>query len=184
MKVINLFGAPSAGKSTTSAGLFFLMKINHELISSVEIVTEFAKDLVYSGRTKELAGDNQLYIASKQYGRLHRLRGQVDYVVTDSPILLSSVYVADKYFPSFKPLVKEMFDSFDNINFYINRTKPYKAYGRTQNEEEAYLINDKVLNILAEYSVDYVDIDGDMDAPEKIFETIKKIGGLNDFKNR
>lgn len=178
MKVINLFGAPGAGKSTTAAGLFFLMKINHDLINSVEIVTEFAKDLVYSGRTKELAGDNQIYISSKQYGRLHRLRGQVDYAVTDSPILLSSVYAADNYFPSFKPLIKEMFDSFENINFYINRSKPYAPYGRTQCEEEADIINNKVLNILAEYNIDYVDVDGDVTAPRKIFETIKKIGGL------
>lgn len=179
MKVINLFGAPCAGKSTVAAGLFFLMKVNDNLINSVEIVTEFAKDLVYSGRTKELAGDNQVYVVSKQYGRLHRLRGQVEYAVTDSPILLSSVYVSDNYFPSFKTFVKEMFDSFDNINFYIHRAMPYKAHGRSQNEAEAEIINKKVLQILKQYNIKYTTIDGNTDAPNKIFEIIKKMEGFN-----
>jgi len=160
------------------------MKLHSNIIDSVEIVTEFAKDLVYAGRTKELAGDNQIYISSKQYGRLHRLRGQVDYAVTDSPILLSSIYASDDYFPSFKQLIKEMFDSFENINFYIHRTKPYHGYGRVQTEDEASVINNRILDILKEYNINYTNVDGDTEAPKKIFNTIKEMGGFNDCRKK
>ena len=44
MKVINLFAGPGTGKSTTAAGLFYKMKSKGYM---VELVTEFAKDLVY-----------------------------------------------------------------------------------------------------------------------------------------
>lgn len=43
---INFLGEPSAGKSTIAAGLYFLMKKRRY---SVEIVTEYAKDLIYDG---------------------------------------------------------------------------------------------------------------------------------------
>ena len=43
-RVINLLGAPGAGKSTAAAGLFYRMK---KEFLSVELVTEYAKDLIY-----------------------------------------------------------------------------------------------------------------------------------------
>ncbi len=55
--VVNLFGGPSAGKSTTAAGVFALLKL-HDLRS--ELVTEFAKDLTWEKREKTL--NNQYYI--------------------------------------------------------------------------------------------------------------------------
>ena len=44
MKVINLFGGPGCGKSTTAADLFARMKLRG---LSVELVTEYAKDVVW-----------------------------------------------------------------------------------------------------------------------------------------
>ncbi len=49
LKVINLWAGPGAGKSTTAAGLFNLMKIRGY---NVELVTEFAKEMVYEGRLR------------------------------------------------------------------------------------------------------------------------------------
>ena len=88
MLVINLWGAPGSGKSTTAAGLFFLMKINK---FKVELVTEYAKDLVWDRRDSMFG--NQLSIFSEQNWRLHRLRDHgVDYVITDSPLFLPVFY--------------------------------------------------------------------------------------------
>lgn len=175
MKVINLFGGPSSGKSTTAAGLFFLMKSNHEIISSVEIVTEFAKDLVYSKRFAELDGQNQLYVLAEQASRIHRLKNQVDYVVTDSPILLSLIYVAKDYYPSFKTFVLEVFNSYENVNIYLNRTKSYKPYGRMQTEEESNQIGKNILNVLDTHSIPFYKIDGDIEAPKHIFDIVKEL---------
>lgn len=43
--VINIFGAPGAGKSTTAAALFALMKLEGY---KVELATEHAKDRYYA----------------------------------------------------------------------------------------------------------------------------------------
>lgn len=174
MRVVNLFGGPGAGKSTSAAGLFFLMKSDYGFVESVELVTEFAKDLVYAERFKELKGDNQLYITAKQYGKLHKLRNQIDYAITDSPIIQSLMYTPPDYFSSFGTLLRELFDSFDNINFYINRVKPYKSYGRTQSEEEADIIGMRITNFLTNNGIDYYNVDGNAVAPRNILELIKE----------
>lgn len=174
MRVINLFGGPGAGKSSTSAGLFFIMKTDNEFDSSVELVTEFAKDLVYAGRLKELEGNNQLYITAKQYSRLNRLRDRVDYVVTDSPIIQSLMYTPENYFPSFGPMLREIFDSFDNTNIFIKRVKEYRTYGRTQTEEESDLIGNRIWNFLSNNGIDYHVVNGDYLAPKSILELIKE----------
>ena len=104
MKVINLYGGPGSGKSTTAAGLYYRMKMAHH---NVELVTEYAKDLVYADRLEGML-DQQEYIFAKQNNRLHRLRNKTDWVVTDSPILLSTVYVNEGWqcVEKFKELVK------------------------------------------------------------------------------
>ena len=82
MKVINLFGGPGVGKSTAAAGLFYEMK-KRQL--SVELVTEYAKDMVWENRQNIL--DDQIYIFAKQQRRIARLRDHhIDWVITDSPI--------------------------------------------------------------------------------------------------
>ncbi len=166
MVVINLFGGPGSGKSTTAAGLFFKMKLDKN-IRSVELVTEFAKELIYAGRTKEL-NDNQLYVTAEQYGRIQRLRDQVDYIITDSPLIQGLMYIPDNYFTSFPSLLKEIYNSFDNFNIFINRVKEYKTYGRDRTEEESDLISQNVLNFLDENSISYVRVDGDTNAPDII----------------
>ena len=59
MKVINLFAGPGIGKSTTAAGVFWKMKT---LGFKVELVTEFAKSLVYAS---DLKLNDQLYVFAK-----------------------------------------------------------------------------------------------------------------------
>ena len=91
-KVVNFFAPPGSGKSTTAAGTFFKMKL---LGLNVELVTEFAKDMCWAGRHQEMY--NQVYIISKQFHKMYRLIGQVDYIITDSPLLLGLIYKPDNY---------------------------------------------------------------------------------------
>jgi len=88
MLVINIFGGPGVGKSTLAAEVFAHFKKNK---LNIELVTEYAKDLVWEERNNILK--DQLYILAKQNRRLERLRNKgIDVVVTDSPLLLGKIY--------------------------------------------------------------------------------------------
>jgi len=170
MRVINLFGGPGSGKSTTAAGTFFKMKSKGGF-GKVELVTEFAKDMVYAGRLKELEG-NQLYITAKQYHRMERLRDQVDYIITDSPIVQGIIHTPANYFKSFESLLLELHNSFDSINIILNRTKEYKEYGRVQTEEEARRLDFGIRRFFNTNKIIHSVVDGDENAPDVILNML------------
>jgi len=85
--VINLIGAPGAGKSTISSRMFSDMKTDG---LDVEIAPEYAKELVWEGRTETFK--DELYLFAKQNHRMFRLNGKTDYIITDRPLILSQFY--------------------------------------------------------------------------------------------
>ena len=154
-QVINLYGGPSTGKSTTAAALFAKMK---RAGLKVELAREYAKDLVYDNRQNIITND-QLYIFAKQQRRMKILHEKVDYIITDSPLLLSVVY-GRMYNPdfstTFENLIMEYYNKYDNIDIYITRnTKehPYQQYGRDQTEDEAITIDKNIQGGLAEIGI-------------------------------
>jgi tRNA uridine 5-carbamoylmethylation protein Kti12 len=167
--VINLFGGPGVGKSTTAAGLFHLMKLDKDF-SKVELITEYAKRLVWAERHKEMS--NQVYITAKQSHRLDLIKDQVDYAITDSPILLGLIYTPENYLRgTYREMVIELFNSYNNVNFLINRVKPYMKLGREQTENEADFKADKIRDLLEELKIPYTTVNGDRGAPTKIFDS-------------
>lgn len=172
MKVINLFAGPGAGKSTLAAGLFYEMKrVNY----NVELVTEFAKDLVWEERNKALK--NQVYILGEQVHRLERLRGVVDYVVTDSPIILGQIYNQEpsRYFDDFS---LELFNTFDNINVWVERSDyGYGVIGRIHNFEEACEIDDQIDRMLDRHDIYRVCVDRTI-KPEKLISVVETFSML------
>lgn len=142
-RIVNLFGGPGIGKSTLAAGIFHEMKSEGY---SVELVDEYAKQLTWEERQKEMV--NQIYIFAKQYKKLERLIGKVDYVITDSPLLLSLVYPSKSYFPALAPLVEQVNNSFDNRNIVLERTFKFVQKGRNQNEYYAKKIDARVREVL------------------------------------
>lgn len=150
MKVINLFGGPCAGKSTLAAGLFYEMK---KAGYSVELVTEYAKDMVWEDRTNIMK--DQIYIFAKQYRRLSRLKERVDFVITDSPILMCTSYIMEDYYHSLEPLIYEVASSFDNVNFLLERSTKYQQEGRIQTEEQARQKDEEIKIILHDAEAEY-----------------------------
>lgn len=152
MKILNFFGGPGLGKSTTASGLFYKMKINGH---NVELVSEYAKDMTWENRQEILK--DQLYIFAKQNRKLERLRNKVDYVITDSPLILGLGYVADDYPDTFEPFLLDIWNTYDNKNFYLtnNGDLTYQGVGRNQTKIEADKINSKILSIVDRNNIPY-----------------------------
>lgn len=167
--VVNLFGGPGTGKSTTAAGIFSLLKQRGIL---AELIQEYAKDKVWELSSNTLR--NQLYVFGKQHHRLWRVNGQVDVAVTDSPLLLS-IYYGRENSDTFKTLVREEHAKLRNLNIYLRRVKSYEPSGRLQTEEEAKKIDVELLCLLA--GKKYVVHDADEGAPEAIANIVCRVLG-------
>lgn len=160
MLVVNLFAGSGAGKSTTAAGVFHALKRQD---INCELVTEFAKDLVWDESYKMLL--DQLYVFAKQNHRIKRLEDKVDVVVTDSPIFLSLVYNTiyhkkdGAYGEHFNKFILETFDRYDNMNYFLTRRKIYNPIGRMQSEDEAKEIDNQVHDLLEAYRLPHYHID-------------------------
>lgn len=144
-KVINILGGPGCGKSTYAAQLYSEMS---KAGYSVELVTEFAKDLTLDNAHTILS--DQVLVIATQYHRLRRAATVYDYVITDSPLLTSYIYNKDE---TTKHLVRCLcFDLslfFSNINLFIEQMPRYVSVGRNESEEEAEKIHSKILTYYA-----------------------------------
>jgi hypothetical protein len=173
VRVINLWAGPGAGKSTTAAGLFHLFKVNDH---RVELVTEYAKDLVYEQRTL----DDQLMILAQQNRRLRRLVGTVDWVITDSPIPLTLAYTKPPFDePWFYDAVTAIFGQYDNWNVVIKRSKAFQSYGRVHGEEESSALDEKITDLARKITKrGLLHCDGDRDAPLNLYQALTQLSEL------
>lgn len=167
-KVINFFGGPGVGKSTSASGVFYTMK---KMDISCEYVSEYAKDCVWEETDKLL--ENQIHVFSEQLRRQYRLINKVDFIITDSPLILSGIYY--RFYTNKMPhpffsedhtkLAIEFFDrtflQFDNINFIVKRKKKYNPVGRKQTEDEAIQIDNMVVAKLQAAGLKFYQIDYD-----------------------
>lgn len=168
--VVNLFGVPGSGKSTGAAYIFAMLKMNG---INAELVTEYAKDKVWEDNAEVFR--NQAYLFGKQSYRLSRLAGKVDVIVTDSPLPLSILYNEDERLSeTFNQSVMDVFNSYNNINFLLNRTKPYNPAGRRQTEEESNALGKPIIDLLIRRNIAYIGIDGDLSGYRDIVDAVMK----------
>lgn len=168
-KIINLFGAPGSGKSTLVAGLFHEMKIAGY---NCELVTEYAKDMVWEERFNIF--QDQIYILGKQNRRLLRLTDKVDYVLTDSPVLMGIAYmVKTPYDTILKQLIVEVFNSYNNLNVFINRSHDYQQIGRNQNVDESDVLADQIKKLLREFDIPFIELDSSYATPDTLLNLVE-----------
>jgi adenylate kinase family enzyme len=169
--IINLFAGPGSGKSTGAAYIFSKLKM---LGIETELVTEFAKDLVWEENSVAIGCSP--YVFGNQLFRIEKCLGKVDVVITDSPILLSTIYdsTGSKYF---QPLVLDLFSKFQNRSYFIKRVKKYNPNGRLHTETEANQKSEEILSLLENNMISYKTVVGDIEGYEIIIEDIlKEIG--------
>ncbi len=164
--VVNLFAAPGSGKSTTASGLFYNLKNNG---INCELAGEYAKDLTWAKRFNTL--QDQIYVFGKQHHRVWRLKEEVDVIICDSPILLGLAY-AQEYPQCYKDTVRWAFDQYDNMNFLIQRVKPYMAKGRRQTEEQSNQKHLEIRALLDDMNVDHTEVFGNKDGLDIITQQV------------
>ena len=166
--VINLFGAPGAGKSTGAAYIFSELK---QRGVNAELVTEFAKDKTWEGNT--LALSCQEYVFGKQSYRLARCRDNVDVIITDSPLPLAIIYNTNPALGRpINEVILNVFDTYDNVNFFIKRGKVYNPKGRSQTEAESDALAEDIIHMLDYHRIDYGIIEGDKDGYNYILSEV------------
>lgn len=159
--VINMLGGSGIGKSTTAAGLYYQMKLNH---LNVELVREYVKVLAWQGA--KIGRFDQVNIFGEQCKLEHTLYGKVDYIVTDSPIILAPIYEIFYHNDSMmeeaalKFLKKSRESGIEQLNILLKRNKPYDPKGRFQTEQEAITVDKLTLDFLNKYNIAYSVVDG------------------------
>ena len=168
--VVNLFGAPGAGKSTGAAIVFAELK---KAGINAELVTEYAKDKTWEHNMMALGC--QEYVFGKQSYRLRRCRDDVEVIVTDSPLPLGLIYNNNPVLDhNFTNVVMNVFNTYDNHNYYINRVKPYNPKGRNQTEEESDALQTPIIALLFANDIPYKEVNGDDEGYKSIIEDILK----------
>lgn len=158
-KVINLFAGSGAGKSTIAAGLYYEMKL---LGLNVELVREYVKTMAWQGI--KIGPYDQPYIFGMQLKYESSLYGKVDYIITDSPLLLSPIY--EIYYrgdsitehPALKFINKAKEDGIEYINLFLERNKPFDPRGRYETEEQARQVDDLLKFKLLDWNIPYTTI--------------------------
>ena len=167
--VVNMYGGPGAGKTT--AAFEFAEKLK-KAGYVVEYAPEYAKELVWAlgdraaGPEKRalaakmldgsFASQRQLY--NEQLDRVRRCIGQCDFVVTDSPIALSLLYLKPangSERASFERMVMNDRADFDEFNMVVRREGPYEREGRVHDEAEARAIDAAVTGFLDGHRIPY-----------------------------
>jgi hypothetical protein len=166
--VVNLLSGPGAGKSSLAASIYSELKW-----SSVEceLALEFAKELTWQKRFEELK--NQIYVFGEQHHRVFYLLGQVDVIVTDSPLFLTPIYAPE--LKTLTELVLKEIDKLKCLNVFVNRKKKYNPNGRNQTETQAIEIDEKIKSFLKEHNVPYIEADGTRKGSKVIFKKIIKL---------
>lgn len=158
-RVINLLGGSGIGKSTTAAGLYYAMKLRGY---HVELVREYVKNWMWEER--RIGEYDQFYIASQQAKAEYTLYGKVDWVITDSPMLLAPIY-EEHYSPPgtirqsvINLMKKAEVNGVEHINIMLKRNKKFDKRGRRETLKEAKMIDKSVLKFLKEEEIPYDEI--------------------------
>jgi hypothetical protein len=171
--IVNFFGGPGCRKSTMASRIFSELK---DQGINCEFATEYAKDVTWQKGFHILS--NQLYIFAKQQHRIWRLDGQVDVIVTDSPLLQSLAY-SEGMSTTFKMMVVEESLKRPSLNILLERVGKYDPIGRNQTEEEAVAIDKSTrANVERHANLDLV-LPGEKDSVpvilNAIFERLKEL---------
>jgi len=160
-KIINLFGGPSIGKSSVASGVFHELKRRH---ISVDVPYEFPKVLAWDKNYPAIR--DQFYVIGNQHRGIARSYGSVQYIVVDSPILLSLIYKnfyddtpsypSSFYGKEFDDFILSLHNKYDSVNVFLKRNPTtFQDDGRYQNLQESITIDERLKKLLNDNNIPY-----------------------------
>lgn len=157
--VINAFAGPGAGKTTSCLEVAEKLKKQGFV---TEYVQEYAKELVYDNNLIMLDGhyEHQFVILNEQMKRINRLYGKVDFIITDSPILLNNTYLNEdkntEVYSAYSDSVNKLYGLYNNFNYFVERdTSVFEKEGRIHNLEQSIAIDNELKNMLHNNQIDF-----------------------------
>lgn len=166
MKVINLYGAPSAGKSTAMLGITFKMKL---MGLSVENTPEFFKEMIYEQSQADLFG-GQLYVLGEQNRRIARLKDKNDFAITDCPLPLIGYYTPSDYINGFQGFLANLYDIYENYNYFIIRKHSFENEKRAHDETQSNKIEQELPKYLEKLGIKTIVLESGEDLSDRIIE--------------
>ncbi|TXH49300.1 MAG: hypothetical protein E6Q97_23005 [Desulfurellales bacterium] len=152
--IVELYAGPSSGKSTYAAVLYAQLK---EAQISVELAREYVKRWAWEGRA--IGSFDEYYVLGKQIHEESSLLGKVAVVVTDRPVLLSTIY-ASLYAPAriAQGIRQAVFSYYDavaeaghrRIAVRMKRRRDYDPCGRFEDANQAAVVDGVVDTELGE----------------------------------
>jgi hypothetical protein len=163
-KVINLYSGPGGGKSSIAAGLLYELKRKH---INCDAPYEFPKLLAWDENHSAIK--DQLYVIANQHRGIVKSWGKVDYIIMDSPILLSLVYKSyydgieypsNLYTESFDKMVLDIHSKYDNLNIVLKRGNGgYNEKERYQSLEKSIQLDYLIQKMLDDNGIQYTEIE-------------------------
>jgi len=174
--ILNLYGGPGTGKSTSAAYLFAYLKMAQR---EVGLAQEYVKRWAWAKRA--FTGLDEFYFLGKQIHEESMMLGKVPLIITDKPVLMD-IYYAERYASpviaagikaavlAYQQEIKDM--GHNHIHVLLNRTKAYVAAGRYQSEAEAIQMDVDIRKLLKDLDIPFIECGTD---PEALRELVTKL---------